>query len=171
MIEAGTNVPPDFLGNHLVDRNDNPRVNETVLENDGFFPDIALADFQKFHQVNDDYSLDHRIDCLNDAMLHLNGELRDAQCDWVRNGYPDLDSVPQGYIGDSPEKVAAYRRAVYCFALMLMAERFRSTDTTQHGSNKAFNPEGSADTWQRHYNRHVYAVLGQPGVEMEGDVI
>ncbi len=162
-------APPDYLNTTVVDRD--TAVSAEILANNGFFPDIALRDFMTRFDVDDSYSVEHRLQCLSESMRQINRESQDKMTEWNQGGYLTLFAVPQGFTGQCPERVQHYRDAVYCHTLMLLMERYRATDTTAAAESKAQRREQRADYWRSEYIRHTHALLESEGSELRAAVL
>ena len=169
-------APPSFLTDSIVDPDES--VVDSFVTNDGFCPDISLQAFMSKYQVSDDYSAQRRMQCLNEAVRQVNSEIKANRLAWMDAGYSTLDQVPEqpdneddtGALPYQP-RIDAYLDAVYCFALKLMAERYRNTNTTQAATAKATEYAGQVDYWNGEYIRHTRFVNDDVGSTIEASTI
>ena len=196
-------APPSFLTDSIVDPDES--VVDSLVVNDGFYPDISLKDLRSKYQVSDDYSAQRRLQCLTEGVRQVNSDIEAKKLYWLSLGYSKLELVPehpademkcsnslcfvshgipcqQGHLTmtNCPSFVAeaiyqpridAYLDAVYCFALKLMAERYRSTKTDQAATAKVTQYEGQVDYWNGEYIRHTRFVNDDIGATIEASTI
>ncbi|RVU83826.1 hypothetical protein EOL70_13440 [Leucothrix sargassi] len=164
-------LPPSFLTTDIQPRDE--AVADVVVNNIAFFPTIKLVDFMERYQVDDNYSVNRRVQCLSEAIRQINGELKEQRAKWLHDEYLSLDDVPQDTLTAVDTEISdkvlvqAYFDAVCCFALKILNERFAATDTTQAASQKISKSEGVIDHWTGDYIRHVHFLLGDEGATME----
>lgn len=164
-------LPPSFLTSDIQSRDE--AVADVVVNNIAFFPAIKLVDFMERYQVDDNYSVQRRLQCLSESVRQINSELKKQRLEWRRDGYLSLDNIPQDTLTAVDTEISdkvlvqAYFDAVCCFALKLLNERFGSTDTTQAASQKITKLEGVIDHWTGEYIRHVHFLLGDEGSTIE----
>lgn len=169
-------TPPSFLTDSIVDPNES--VADSLVVNDGFCPDISLQDWMTKYQINDDYSAERRLQCLSESVRQVNSDIKARRLYWQDAGYSTLDQVPErpddednkGALPYQP-RIDAYHDAVYCFALKLLAERYRATDTNQAASAKASEYAGQVDYWNAEYIRHTRFVNDDVAATLEGSLI
>lgn len=132
-----------------------------MLENDGWFPDIAIRDFRLRRQIDDTHADERLIDVLQAALAQVNTELTDYQCQHVNN-YPSLAAVPSAQLGGCSTKVLAYTRAVYSTAQAILNHRFWTvSDTTGKAPNRDSLTD-SADEYQRERWEALQLLRGEP---------
>jgi hypothetical protein len=149
---------------------------QVTLPNMEFFPDIALRDFQSRYRVDNGAGEDRQIQALQQAMTRINRELLDDSameegtnwvCQQVRNGFFSLETVPANHYGDCNEKVMQYRTAVYAHAKARLVERYRDTQTTRLGHDRADDLELTADDYDQESREAVRQLLGKPRCTIE----
>ena len=101
-----------------------------VIENDGWFPDIALADMRDAMRLDGTVTDARLVQAVVDAILQVNRELADWQGKHAAAGVPALVDVPATRINRESRLLAQYRRAVYSTAKADLIERYRDYDTT-----------------------------------------
>lgn len=119
---------------------------EDIISNDGFFPDLSLADFRNQARVDGTVTTARLQDAVIEAMASVNQEL-----DSLKQQYGDQPfytiACPQ--INGESLMVYRYRRAVTCLALANLYERYTSYDTTNDGEKKAELLNESIDELRR----------------------
>lgn len=164
-------LPPSFLTTDIQPRDE--AVADVVVGNIPFFPNIALGDFMDRFHVDDNYSVNRRVQCLKEAVRQINAELKEQTRQWMLVQHKTLTDVPQDLVTITDTEVSekvlvqAYFDAVCCYALKILNERFSATDTTKAASQKISQSEGAVDHWTGEYIRHVHFLLGNEGTTME----
>lgn len=116
------------------------------ISNNGFFPDILLADIRNAMRA-DGTVTEHRLkNAVIEAIAHVNHELRSLQ---QRSKAHALDEIHAEEINGESILVHRYKRAVYCWAMANLYERYRSFDSTKDGAEKADDFEQSVDDLRR----------------------
>ena len=186
-------LPPSFLTNTSSTSAQLETAAEAVADimipNNDFFPALSLADFVTRYHVTDDYSVGRRAQCIAEGIRQINAELNAQSCEWVKEGYLTLSEVPQdeliepGIVDEAAEAtetteqepvlvlIRTYQDAVFSFALKLLAERYRGTDTLSTAAGKAAALEGTIDYWNGEYIRHVHYLQGKTGATIEATLI
>lgn len=144
---------------------------QVVLPNMEFFPDIHLRDFQERYRVNNGQGESRQIQMLQQAMQRINRELLDDDameeggnwvCQQVRKGFFTLESVPSVQYGDCTEKLMQYRTAIYAHAKARLIERYRDTQTTRPGHDRADDMELTVDDYDQESREALRQLLGKP---------
>ena len=126
----------------------NPTVSETVLTNDGFFPDIAVPDFYTYTGLGTEWTAARVEGVLQTALISINNALAPWRATLPKE-YASLGQVPGGTYNGVSEKIHLYREAVFCRARALLLETTRDYDSTNRGHDKADALEGTAEVWHR----------------------
>lgn len=145
---------PSFIAN-------SPTAPTEPILNNGFWPDLIVADFEKSHRIDDSFDAAKQRSRLEQAMRLTNAELHQQFCDWVRMGYTTLGEVPQEEHGDKKALVESYKTAVFAKSMELMSNRYRATDTTLHGLPRAEAQEKVAEQYLIEY-REAILMLAYP---------
>ena len=101
-----------------------------IVENDGWFPDIALADMRDAMRLDGTVTDARLVQAVVDAILQVNRELGAWQALQANSGIAALADVPATRINRESRLLAQYRRAVYSTAKADLIERYRDYDTT-----------------------------------------
>ena len=101
-----------------------------VIENDGWFPDIALADMRDAMRLDGTVTDARLVQAVVDAILQVNRELADWQSQHAQAAIAALVDVPATRINRESRLLAQYRRAVYSTAKADLIERYRDYDST-----------------------------------------
>lgn len=136
------------------------------LTNDGFCPDIDLTNFETKYQLDQTYGFERRKTCLVEAMQVVNDSLAEQVCVWTRAGWGSLAAVPSAEANGESTKLNNYRQAVYCYAMHLLAGRYRATDTKDYAVPKAAAMEEAATYWHGQYITALQRLLGHGFMEL-----
>ena len=101
-----------------------------IVENDGWFPDIALSDMRDAMRLDGTVTDARLVQAVVDAILQVNRELGAWQALQTDAGIAALADVPATRINRESRLLAQYRRAVYSTAKADLIERYRDYDTT-----------------------------------------
>ncbi|OEZ46280.1 phage head completion protein (GPL) [Janthinobacterium sp. MP5059B] len=101
-----------------------------IVENDGWFPDITLADMRDAMRLDGTVTDARLVQAVVDAILQVNRELADWQGQHAAAGIAALVDVPAARINRESRLLAQYRRAVYSTAKADLIERYRDYDST-----------------------------------------
>lgn len=119
---------------------------DEIIHNDGFFPDLSLADFRNQARVDGTVTTARLQDAVIEAMASVNQELASLKQQDSDSTFYDI-ACPQ--INGESLMVYRYRRAVTCLALANLYERYTSYDTTNDGEKKAELLNESIDELRR----------------------
>lgn len=136
---------------------------DTVVTNDGFFPDIDLAHFRRATRLRESVTVDRQRDAVLAAIITVGNDLT-AWADARRLvGAADLASVadvPNPQLGGEARLVILYRRAVYAFAKADLVEGYRDVDTTAPGQRRAEEMDPSIGELRRNGAWAIRDMLG-----------
>lgn len=115
---------------------DAPAATETLVANDGFFPDVDLTDLRDTQRLDGTVTAQRLQAEVVAAIIAVNAQLAPWRSERVAEGYTTLDAidaiagklVPK--IGGKSLLVHLYNRAVYCVAHAVLIERYRNFDAT-----------------------------------------
>ena len=138
---------------------------ERTITNDGWFPNVDLAEFRSQTGLGDTFGPDRMAAAVQAAILEVNAGVRawrsaqTAAC---------LDQVPeQTSYGGVPEKVLFYKRAVYARARAELLLTTRDFDSTKSGHGRADDLESTARDHLRHAAEATARLCGQPRIVVE----
>ena len=107
-----------------------PSPTRGIVENDGWFPDITLAEMRDAMRLDGTVTDARLVQAVVDAILQVNRELAGWQSQHAAAGITMLADVPASKINRESRLLAQYRRAVYSTAKADLIERYRDYDTT-----------------------------------------
>lgn len=144
-----------------------PATPELPIANDGWFPDVDVADLRKRMRARDTVTPERLREAILGAIITANNDLDDWAAAQRAAGYPSLDDVPSPEIDGESRLFVLYRRAVCCFALADLNERYRDFDLTNAGSRDADALTPSIDELRRDGRYAVRDILGRRRVFCE----
>lgn len=133
---------------------------EQNIVNDGFFPDIVMAEAREAMRIDSTVTEQRLRHALIEAIAGANDELADWQQSQVNDGYATLIAVPSPQLAGKSKNVYRYLRAVYASAAADLAERYRSFDTTNEGNRRADELDPAIDDLKRNYRFAINDLLG-----------
>ena len=107
----------------------------SILENDGFWPDIDLDRMRAEMRLDGQASGARVREAAALAMISVNAELEGWKASQEAEGR--LDAIPQAMIAGEPRLVWLYRRAVSANAAAVIVERYRGYDASPDSAKKA----------------------------------
>ncbi|EJN25102.1 head completion/stabilization protein [Pseudomonas sp. GM80] len=99
---------------------------ELAIENDGFWPKLDVAEFQKGYRLPAEYLVELLTAELTTAMTEVNSDLAKCKARWQSAGVITLESADPTVLRESTFHVATYKRAVYCRAKASLLPQFVS---------------------------------------------
>ncbi|WP_444901703.1 head completion/stabilization protein [Microbulbifer sp. SSSA007] len=135
---------------------------EAVIENNGFFPDITLGDFQKMYGVPADIMQEKTEHLLRLSILDVNDSLIDEQAAWQAAGHATLEAVPAQKIGGKSRLIIQYQRAVFAQATAMAFRQSATITRREIGENKAAE---SLETEQMYRAQSDKAIRKLRGIE------
>lgn len=137
------------------------------ISNDGFFPDIVLADVRATVRLDGTVTDGRLRAALIDAVISVNHELASWKADQVAAGAQSMEEVPAVKIDGASVKTAHYRTAVYRTAKAELTESYRDIDTTKSGHAEADKLEDGVEDHRRAARWAISAILGRTRTTVE----
>lgn len=122
-------------------------LNQTLISNNGFFPDISLDEVRNAMRIDGTVTNDRLQFAVIEAMASVNQDL--SQFKKNAKSYRTLADYPTEQINGEHLLILRYKRAVYCLAMANLNERYRSYDTTKDGEDNAEKIEQTIDDLRR----------------------
>ena len=110
------------------------------IKNDGFWPDINLADFQKQRQVPPDLDGDLLTDALLASVAEINLSLESLKRQLIANGYQSASDAPGAKANGQNALCAQYKKALYARAKADLVGEITSI-VSRAANPKQENPE------------------------------
>lgn len=97
---------------------------ELAIENDGFWPNLDVGEFQKGYRLPAEYLVELLTAELTTAMTEVNGDLADLKARWQGLGVSSVESADTRVLPERTFQAATYKRAVYCRAKASLLPQF-----------------------------------------------
>lgn len=97
---------------------------ELAIENDGFWPDLDVAEFQKGYRLPAEYLVELLTAELTTAMTEVNRDLAKLKAQWQGLGVSSVESADTRVLPERTFQAATYKRAVYCRAKASLLPQF-----------------------------------------------
>ncbi len=111
-----------------------PAAPDTVIPNDGFFPDVDPANVRDVARVPSSITAPRLRAAILGALLTMKADLRAYKVRQIAAGHARLVDVPADELDGQSELLIMYQRAVALYAKAELIERHRDFDTTAAGS-------------------------------------
>jgi len=122
---------------------------EDDIANDGFFPDIVMADARQIMRIDGTVTSARLRHALIEAMATVNDALDGWKQQHTAAGRANLAAVPCTILDGVSRNLHRYRRAVYCTARANLIERYRDFDNTNEGNKRAEDMESAIGDLRR----------------------
>lgn len=126
-----------------------PVSDEPPITNDGFFPDVDVADLRARMRFRDGVTAERLREAAVAAIVTANNDLDCWAAGQKAAGHATLADVPAPAIDGASRLLFLYRRAVGCFAQADLVERYRDVDLTGAGARDADALTPSIDELRR----------------------
>ncbi|MCK1793117.1 head completion/stabilization protein [Pseudomonas violetae] len=108
---------------------------EQTIENDGFWPDLSLSEFQKEYRLPAEYLVELLGADLNTAMTEVNQDLAKRKAYWQSLGVSSVESADPTVLPLHTFHVETYKRAVYCRAKASLLPQFATVTRREIAEN------------------------------------
>ncbi|CAI8979985.1 Prophage PSPPH06, head completion/stabilization protein [Pseudomonas sp. IT-P100] len=97
---------------------------ELAIENDGFWPNLSMAEFQNGYRLPAEYLVDLLTAELTTAMIEVNRDLAELKARWQGAGVSSVESADTTVLPERTFQAQTYKRAVYCRAKASLLTQF-----------------------------------------------
>ncbi|MEE4097390.1 head completion/stabilization protein [Pseudomonas viridiflava] len=108
---------------------------EQAIENDGFWPDLSVTEFQKGYRLPAEYLVDMLAADLNMAMVEVNTDLAKLKARWQAAGVSNVESADTIVLPERTFQAATYKRAVYSRAKASLLTQFATVNRRESSEN------------------------------------
>ncbi|OSR81697.1 head completion/stabilization protein [Pseudomonas syringae] len=108
---------------------------EQTIENDGFWPDLSVTEFQKGYRLPAEYLVDMLAADLNMAMVEVNTDLAKLKARWQGAGVSNVESADTSILPERTFQAATYKRAVYSRAKASLLTQFATVNRRESAEN------------------------------------
>ncbi len=138
-----------------------PTVLEQTIENNGFWPDISLAEYQKAYRLPGEYLGDVLVTQLELAIGEVNNDLQRLQKAWQQLGITEVATADPLLLEERAFKVKLYKRAVFCRAKATALTDFATVTRREVAENTGKEAPERADTFLAFSQQAVRALQGR----------
>ncbi|KAB0566587.1 head protein [Pseudomonas palleroniana] len=137
---------------------------EQAIENDGFWPNLSLSEFQREQRLPAEYLVELLVDALSMAMVEVNADLGHVKEKLQAAGISSLVAAAGvatptdwGYA----HKVMLYKRAVYCRAKGQLLPQFATVTRRESAENTGKEAPERSETFLAFSQQAVRALQGR----------
>ncbi|AKA83911.1 head completion/stabilization protein [Pseudomonas synxantha] len=134
---------------------------ELKIENDGFWPDLSVSEFQKEQRLPAEYLVELLADALNTAMVEVNTDLAKCKARWQANGVKQVESADSRLLPERTFQVKLYKRAVYHRAKASLLPQFATVTRRESAENTGKEAPERAETFLAFSQQAVRALQGR----------
>ncbi len=136
----------------------------TTVMNDGWWPDLSIADFEKRYRLPSDYEEMILVDGLQLGMAWANKQLKSWREGLTEFDYENLAAVPSDSLGGESVKLIHYRRAVYCHAKAFLLNQFSTINRREAARNEARESDETESTFLAHAQHAIASFKDESSV-------
>lgn len=134
---------------------------DQTIENNGFWPELSLAEYQKAYRLPGEYLSDTLVTHLNIAMGEVNQDLARLMASWQGLGITEVANADSQLLPERAYKVTLYKRAVYCRAKATALTDFATVTRREVAENTGKEAPERADTYLAFSQQAVRALQGR----------
>lgn len=134
---------------------------EQAIENDGFWPNLSLAEFQKGYRLPAEYLVDMLATDLTTAMAEVNGDLAKRKAEWQNAGVTTVESADPMVLPERTFHAATYKRAVYCRAKASLLTQFATVTRRESAENTGKELPERGETFLEFSQQAVRSLQGR----------
>ncbi|MGO4366654.1 head completion/stabilization protein [Pseudomonas sp. PAB10] len=134
---------------------------EQAIENDGFWPNLSVAEFQKGYRLPAEYLVDMLVTDLTTAMVEVNRDLAKCKGKWQAVGIISVESADPMVLPERTFHVATYKRAVYCRAKASLLPQFASVVRRESAENLGKEEPERKETFLEFSQQAVRSLQGR----------
>ena len=108
---------------------------ELAIENDGFWPNLSMAEFQNGYRLPAEYLVDMLTAELTTAMIEVNRDLAELKARWQGAGVSRVESADTTVLPERTFQAQTYKRAVYCRAKASLLTQFATVIRRESAEN------------------------------------
>lgn len=140
---------------------------EATIENDGFFPDIVLAEFREANRIDGTITTLRLRHCIINHLLAVNRQLALFKAEQVASGVNTLEDIEAPEIDGKNTFTHYYMRAVGSLVKAEVIEKYRDFDTTTAGRETADQLAPNIEELRRNAYWAICDMLGSPRSNVE----
>ena len=134
---------------------------EQQIDNDGFWPDLSVSEFQKGYRLPGEYLGEMLAADLKAAMAEVNNDLAKCKAKWQLTGVSCVESADPTVLLNPAFKAATYKRAVYCRAKASLLTQFATVTRRESAENTGKEAPERAETFLSFSQQAVRSLQGR----------
>lgn len=134
---------------------------DQTIENNGFWPDLSLAEYQKAYRLPGEYLSEVLVTQVELAMGEVNNDLKKLTASWQSIGITEVATADSRLLEERAYKVKLYKRAVYCRAKATALTDFATVTRREVAENTGKEAPERADTYLAFSQQAVRALQGR----------
>ena len=134
---------------------------DQAIENDGFWPDLSLAEFQKSYRLPAEYLGEMLVADLSMAMVEVNTDLATCKARWQSAGVTSVESADPMVLPERTFQAATYKRAVYCRAKASLLTQFATVTRRDSAENTGKELPERSETFLEFSQQAVRSLQGR----------
>lgn len=134
---------------------------EQIIENDGFWPDLSVTEFQKGYRLPAEYLVDMLAAELTTAMVEVNTDLAKKKAQWQGAGVSRVEFADTTVLPERTYQVALYKRAVYTRAKATLLTQFATVNRRESAENVGKELPERSETFLAFSQAAVRALQGR----------
>lgn len=134
---------------------------EQAIENDGFWPNLSVAEFQKGYRLPAEFLVDMLVADLTTAMIEVNRDLAKRKSQWQSAGITSVESADPMVLQERTFHAATYKRAVYCRAKASLLSQFASVVRRESAENLGKEEPERKETFLEFSQQAVRSLQGR----------
>ena len=131
------------------------------IENDGFWPDLSVSEFQKGYRLPAEYLGDMLVADLTMAMIEVNTDLAKLKASWQSAGVTCVKSADPMVLPERTFQAATYKRAVYCRAKASLLTQFATVTRRESAENTGKEAPERSETFLAFSQAAVRSLQGR----------
>ncbi len=140
---------------------------EQPIANDGFWPDLDVAEFQRGYRLPAEYLLELLVDGIALAMGEVNHDLARRKAQWQGVGIHNVLKADPMLLPERTFIAASYKRAVYCRAKAYLLSQFATVIRRESAENLAKELPETAERFLSFSQQAVRLIQGRSRVTAE----
>ena len=134
---------------------------EQAIENDGFWPDLSVSEFQKGYRLPAEFLGELLTDALSIAMAEVNTDLAKLKARWQAVGITNVESADSTLLPERALQAKLYKRAVYCRAKANLLPEFASVVRRESAENLGKEAPERKETFLEFSQQAVRSLQGR----------
>ena len=137
------------------------------IENDGFWPDLSVSEFQKGYRLPAEYLVELLGADLTAAMCEVNLDLAKLKARWQAVGVTSVKSADPMVLPERTFHTATYKRAVYCRAKASVLTQFATVTRRESAENTGKELPERSETFLAFSQQAVRSLQGRGRITAE----